>query len=68
LTHNQIWGQVLCGEQSAANGSSPWITLAARLIIGKKFAIFFPIMAFVAIGFEQGLAKIYFMSTGEYCW
>jgi formate/nitrite transporter FocA (FNT family) len=29
------------------------MALAARQIIGKIFAIFFPIMVFVAIGFER---------------
>jgi formate/nitrite transporter len=41
-----------------------WMALAARQIIGKIFAIFFPIMAFVAIGFEHSVANMYFIPTG----
>ncbi|MGZ3605078.1 MAG: formate/nitrite transporter family protein, partial [Thermodesulfobacteriota bacterium] len=35
-----------------------WMALASRQIIGKIFAIFFPIMAFVAIGFEHSVANM----------
>jgi formate/nitrite transporter len=41
-----------------------WMALAARQTIGKIFAIFFPIMAFVAIGFEHSVANMYFIPTG----
>jgi formate transporter len=41
-----------------------WMALASRQIIGKIFAIFFPIMAFVAIGFEHNVANMYFIPTG----
>ncbi len=41
-----------------------WMALAARQIIGKIFALFFPIMAFVAIGFEHSVANMYFIPTG----
>ena len=41
-----------------------WMALAARQTIGKVFAIFFPIMAFVAIGFEHSVANMYFIPTG----
>ncbi len=41
-----------------------WMALAARQIIGKIFAIFFPIMAFVAIGFEHCIANMYFIPAG----
>lgn len=41
-----------------------WMALAARQIIGKIFAIFFPITAFVAIGFEHSVANMYFIPTG----
>ena len=41
-----------------------WMALAARQVIGKIFAIFFPIMAFVAIGFEHSVANMYFIPTG----
>jgi len=41
-----------------------WMALAARQTIGKIFAIYFPIMAFVAIGFEHCIANMYFIPTG----
>jgi formate/nitrite transporter len=41
-----------------------WMALAARQTIGKIFAIFFPIMAFVAIGFEHCVANMYFIPVG----
>lgn len=41
-----------------------WMALAARQIIGKIWAIYFPIMAFVAIGFEHCIANMYFIPTG----
>jgi formate/nitrite transporter len=41
-----------------------WMALAARQTIGKIFAIFFPIMGFVALGFEHSVANMYFISTG----
>ena len=40
-----------------------WMALAARHTIGKIFAIFFPIMAFVALGFEHCVANMYFIPT-----
>jgi formate/nitrite transporter len=41
-----------------------WMALAARQTISKIFAIFFPIMGFVAIGFEHCVANMYFIPTG----
>ena len=41
-----------------------WMALAARQTIGKIFAIFFPVMAFVALGFEHCVANMYFIPTG----
>jgi formate transporter len=38
-----------------------WMALAARQTVGKIFAIFFPIMGFVAIGFEHCVANMYFI-------
>ena len=43
---------------------SVWMALASRQTIGKIFAIYFPIMAFVAIGFEHCVANMYFIPTG----
>jgi len=41
-----------------------WMALASRQIIGKIFAIFFPIMGFVALGFEHSVANMYFIPAG----
>ena len=41
-----------------------WMALASKQTIGKIFAIFFPIMAFVAIGFEHVVANMYFIPMG----
>jgi formate/nitrite transporter len=41
-----------------------WMALASRHTIGKIFAIFFPIMAFVALGLEHSVANMYFISNG----
>ena len=41
-----------------------WMALAARQTISKIFAIFFPIMGFVAIGFEHCIANMYFIPSG----
>ena len=41
-----------------------WLALASREIAGRIFAIFFPIMAFVACGFEHSIANMYFVPKG----
>ncbi|MBN1765984.1 MAG: formate/nitrite transporter family protein [Sedimentisphaerales bacterium] len=41
-----------------------WMSLAAREVPGKILAIFFPIMAFVALGFEHCVANMYFIPMG----
>jgi formate/nitrite transporter len=41
-----------------------WMALSARQTIGKIFSCFFPIMAFVAIGFEHSVANMYFIPAG----
>ena len=41
-----------------------WMAFAARQTIGKIFAIYFPIMGFVAIGFEHCIANMYFIPAG----
>ncbi len=40
------------------------MSMAATDIIGKIWAIFFPIMAFVASGYEHSIANMYFMALG----
>ena len=41
-----------------------WLAASSKDISGKVWAIFFPIMAFVAIGFEHSVANMYFISQG----
>ena len=41
-----------------------WMALAAKDIAGKVLAIFFPIMAFVALGYEHVVANMYFVPMG----
>lgn len=41
-----------------------WMAMASRQTIGKILAIYFPIMAFVAIGFEHCVANMYFVPAG----
>ena len=41
-----------------------WMAASARQTVGKVFAIFFPIMAFVTLGFEHCIANMYFIPTG----
>jgi formate/nitrite transporter len=43
-----------------------WQALAARNIIGRIFGIFFPIMTFVACGFEHCIANMYFIPAGMF--
>ncbi|QGU00518.1 Formate efflux transporter FocA [Candidatus Syntrophocurvum alkaliphilum] len=41
-----------------------WLALAAKDVIGKIFSCFFPIMAFVASGFEHSIANMFFIPMG----
>ncbi|MGD2248983.1 MAG: formate/nitrite transporter family protein [Candidatus Methanofastidiosia archaeon] len=41
-----------------------WMAIASRDVVGKIFAIYFPIMAFVASGFEHVIANMYFIPVG----
>lgn len=41
-----------------------WMAIASREVAGKILAIFFPIMAFVALGFEHSVANMYFIPMG----
>jgi len=41
-----------------------WMAVASKDIIGKIFGIYFPIMAFVASGFEHCIANMYFIPMG----
>jgi len=41
-----------------------WMAFSAKDIAGKVLVIFFPIMAFVALGFEHCIANMYFVPMG----
>lgn len=41
-----------------------WLALASKDVVGKVFGIFFPIMAFVASGFEHSVANMFFIPLG----
>lgn len=41
-----------------------WLAASSRDTVGKIFAIFFPIMAFVAMGFEHSIANMFFVPVG----
>ncbi|MFC1566750.1 formate/nitrite transporter family protein [bacterium] len=41
-----------------------WMSISSRNVIGKIFAIYFPIMTFVALGFEHCIANMYFIPYG----
>ncbi len=41
-----------------------WMSLAAKDVAGKIAGLFFPIMAFVAGGFEHSIANMYFVPLG----
>lgn len=41
-----------------------WLAVASKDVVGKIFAIYFPIMAFVASGFEHSVANMYIIPMG----
>lgn len=41
-----------------------WLSMSSETVIGKIWAIYFPIMVFVASGFEHSIANMYFMAMG----
>ena len=41
-----------------------WMAVSARAVAGKVFAVFFPITAFVASGFEHSVANMFFIPLG----
>lgn len=41
-----------------------WLSFAAKNISGKMMGIWFPIMAFVSMGFEHSVANMFFIPTG----
>ena len=44
-----------------------WLANASDDIIGKLVGIWFPIMAFVCIGFEHSVANMFFIPLGMFC-
>jgi formate/nitrite transporter len=43
------------------------LAFSSKSMVGKFFGIWFPIMAFVASGFEHSVANMYFIPTGIFC-
>lgn len=43
-----------------------WLALAGKDIVSKILGIYFPIMAFVASGFEHSIANMYFIPMGMF--
>ena len=41
-----------------------WISIAAKDILGKIWAVFFPTMAFVVSGYEHSIANMFFIPMG----
>jgi formate/nitrite transporter len=41
-----------------------WLAIAGKDAVSKIFGIYFPIMAFVASGFEHSVANMYFVPIG----
>lgn len=41
-----------------------WLATSADQVVGKIWAMYFPIMVFVASGFEHSVANMYFMTLG----
>lgn len=41
-----------------------WLAAAARDVVGKVMGILFPIMTFVALGFEHSIANMFFIPLG----
>ncbi|MGN0092975.1 MAG: formate/nitrite transporter family protein [Methanobrevibacter sp.] len=44
-----------------------WLAVASDDVISKIFGIWFPIMAFVTIGFEHSVANMFFIPLGIFC-
>src|SRR3712207_2723088 len=41
-----------------------WMSLSASSVSGKILAVFFPVMAFVAMGFDHVVANMFFLPAG----
>ncbi|MGC9359739.1 MAG: formate/nitrite transporter family protein, partial [Anaerolineae bacterium] len=45
-------------------GLGIWLAIAADDVAGKILGLWFPIMAFVAVGFEHSVANMFFIPLG----
>jgi formate transporter len=43
-----------------------WMSLAAKTVSGKILAVFFPVMAFVAMGFDHVVANMFFLPAATF--
>lgn len=50
--------------QLAGMSLAIWLAISADDVVGKILAIWFPIMAFVTIGFEHSVADMFFIPLG----
>ncbi len=62
ITFNEAFLRAICCNWLVC--LAVWMAIAAREVAGKVLAIFFPIMAFVALGFEHCIANMYFIPMG----
>jgi len=62
LTWGQAFFRAICCNWLVC--LAVWMAFASKDIIGKIFAIFFPIMAFVSSGFEHSVANMFFIPMG----
>lgn len=62
LTWSQAFFRAICCNWLVC--LSVWMAFASKDIVGKIFAIFFPIMAFVSSGFEHSVANMFFIPMG----
>ena len=62
LTWGQAFFRAICCNWLVC--LAVWMAFAAKDVVGKIFAIFFPIMAFVSSGFEHSVANMFFIPMG----
>ncbi len=62
LTWGQAFFRAICCNWLVC--LAVWMAFASKDIVGKIFAIFFPIMAFVSSGFEHSVANMFFIPMG----
>jgi formate/nitrite transporter len=62
LTWSQVFFRAICCNWLVC--LAVWMAFAAKDVVGKIFAIFFPIMGFVSSGFEHCVANMFFIPMG----